>query len=235
MTGAPPPGGERVPLAGAHLVAPLDPVNILAIGRNYRDHSKELGGELPAAPLMFMKATSAVIAHGDDIVLPAAAPDAVDFEAELAVVIGRTAHRVPESAALDHVLGYTCANDVSARDCQRADGQWCRSKSFDTFCPLGPWIETELDPTRCTIKGRVGDVTQQDAHTGMMIFAVPFLVSYLSQGMTLVPGTVILTGTPGGVGVARKPPRFLRPGDVTEVEIGGIGTLRNRVVAATVP
>ncbi len=224
------PTARYVPLAGARLLAPLEPVNVLAIGRNYKAHAEEWGGGLPGAPVMFMKATSSVIGPEADVVLPRIAPHRVDAEAELAVVIGKAARDVSEARALDHVLGYTCANDVSARDCQRADEQWCRAKSFDTFCPLGPWIETELDPAACTIRGRVGGDTLQDSHTGLLVFSVTYLISYLSSGMTLQPGTVILTGTPGGVGSARTPPRYLKPGELLEVEIGGIGTLRNRVV-----
>lgn len=220
---------QRVPLAGTCLLAPLAPVSILAIGRNYQAHAEEWGGELPQAPIMFMKAVSSVTAPDAAIVLPDVAPGAVDMEAELAVVIGRTARNVPEAEALEYVLGYTCANDVSARDCQRADEQWCRAKSFDTFCPLGPWIETELDPAHCAIRGRLSGETLQDSNTAMLIFSVPYLIRYLSAGMTLLPGTVILTGTPGGVGSARQPPRFLKPGDATEVEIEGIGVLRNPV------
>ena len=225
------PTARTVPLAGTHLLAPLAPVNVLAIGRNYKAHAEEWGGGLPRAPVMFMKATSAVTDPDADVVLPRIASQAVDFEAELAVVIGRAVRSVSETRALDCVLGYTCANDVSARDCQRGDEQWCRGKSFDTFCPLGPWIETDLDPSGCAIRGRVSGATLQDASTALLVFNVPYLISYLSDGMTLLPGTVILTGTPGGVGSARQPPRFLKPGDTMEVEIGGIGVLRNRVVA----
>jgi 2-keto-4-pentenoate hydratase/2-oxohepta-3-ene-1,7-dioic acid hydratase in catechol pathway len=225
------PTGERRPLAGAKLLAPIVPVNILAIGRNYRAHAEEQGADLPKAPMAFMKATSSVIGPDAPVRLPAPAPAEVDYEAELAVVIGRTARRVPAGEALRHVLGYTCANDVSARDCQRADGQWVRAKSFDTFCPLGPWIETDLDPRDLAIRCRVGGQTMQDARTSQMIFGIPFLIAYLSAGMTLLPGTVLLTGTPSGVGSARRPPRFLQPGDTVEVEIEGLGTLRNPVAA----
>jgi 2-keto-4-pentenoate hydratase/2-oxohepta-3-ene-1,7-dioic acid hydratase in catechol pathway len=221
-----------LPLAEVRLLAPIDPVNILAIGRNYKAHAEEWGGGLPRAPVMFMKATTSVTGPDAEVVLPAIAPRAVDFEAELAVVIGRTARGVDRAEALDYVLGYTCANDISARDCQRGDEQWCRGKSFDTFCPLGPWIETELDPAACAIRGRVDGEVYQDASTSLLVFDVPYLISYLSAGMTLLPGTVILTGTPGGVGSARQPPRYLKAGAVTEVEIAGIGLLRNRIVAA---
>ncbi len=162
--------------------------------------------------------------------LPAAAPDEVDYEAELAVVIGRTARNVGKDEALDYVLGYTCGNDVSARDCQlRHDSQWARGKSFDTFCPLGPVIETQLDPENVRVCTRLNGELMQDGCTSDMIFSVRELVSYCSQQMTLLPGTVLMTGTPDGVGFARRPPVYLRPGDRVEVEIEGIGVLQNPV------
>jgi 2-keto-4-pentenoate hydratase/2-oxohepta-3-ene-1,7-dioic acid hydratase in catechol pathway len=210
---------------------PVEPPNIFAIGRNYRGHVTETRAEIPQRPLIFQKATTALNAHRSPIVLPASAPDEVDFEAELALVIGRTARRVSEEAALSYVLGYTCANDVSARDCQRQDQQWARAKSFDTFCPLGPWIVTpdELDPDRCAIRSRVNGRIMQEAHTSSMIYSCRQLISYLSHQFTLLPGTVILTGTPEGVGMARQPPVYLRGGDVVEIEIDGIGVLVNPV------
>jgi 2-keto-4-pentenoate hydratase/2-oxohepta-3-ene-1,7-dioic acid hydratase in catechol pathway len=186
---------------------------------------------VPKAPLLFINATSCVIAPNDPIVIPNVAPSQVDYEAELAVVIKKAARRVSEKDALKYVLGYTCGNDVSARDCQTGDGQWARAKSFETFCPLGPWIETDLDPTKLAIRGRLNGQTMQDANTSLMVFSVAFLISYLSQGMTLLPGTVIMTGTPAGVGFARKPPVYLKPGDVFEVDIEGIGVLRNPVIS----
>lgn len=222
---------ERTALAGATLLAPVEPVNLLCIGRNYREHAAEGKNEVPSAPLLFIKATSAVIGPGETIRLPRIAPDNVDFEAELAVVIGRPARRVSPEAALDYVLGYTCANDVSARDVQRGDAQWARGKSFDTFAPLGPWIETEFDPRAARVQGRLNGRTMQDGNTAQMMFPVAELISYLSQGMTLLPGTVLLTGTPAGVGFARQPPVWLRPGDRYDVEIDGIGTLSNPVAA----
>jgi 2-keto-4-pentenoate hydratase/2-oxohepta-3-ene-1,7-dioic acid hydratase in catechol pathway len=213
------------------LLAPLDPPNIFAIGRNYRAHAEETGARIPAQPLVFMKATTALTGPGAAIVLPQSAPHEVDFEAELALVIGKAARHVPPQAALDHVLGYTCANDVSARDCQRADKQWTRAKGFDTFCPLGPWLVTadELDPDRCQIRSRLNGEIMQDANTADMIHSCRQLVSFLSHQFTLLPGTVILTGTPEGVGMARTPPAFLREGDQIEIEIEGIGTLVNHV------
>jgi len=217
-------------LAQVRLLAPVQPPNVLAIGLNYRAHAAESGARIPSAPVLFLKANTAVIGPDDTILLPEMAPDEVDYEAELVIVIGRCAHNVPEAEALEYVLGYTCGNDVSARDCQlRLDVQWARGKSFDTFAPLGPWIETELDPDNCRIRSRLNGQVMQDSNTNDMIFGTRQLVSYLSRCMTLLPGTVIMTGTPSGVGFARKPPVFLRPGDVIEVEIDGIGTLRNRV------
>ena len=164
------------------------------------------------------------------IVIPKVAPAEVDYEAELAVVIGRPARHVSQDEALDHVLGYTCANDVTARDCQRNEGQWARAKSFETFAPLGPWIETDFDPSDKQITGRLNGKVMQACSTSLMVFDVAYLISYLSKSMTLLEGTVIFTGTPAGVGFARKPPVFLKPGDVYEVEIAGIGVLRNPVV-----
>ncbi len=216
------------------LLAPVAPPNILAIGLNYRLHAMESGHELPDHPALFIKATTALCNPGDPIVLPAVAPDEVDYECELAVIIGRRARQVSVEQALDYVLGYTCANDVSARDCQRRlDVQWARAKSFDTFCPLGPWIETELDPDHVGIRTRLNGTVMQDGNTDDLIFSVSELVSHLSHSLTLLPGTVILTGTPPGVGFARDPQVFLRPGDMVEVEIDGIGVLRNPVAAAS--
>lgn len=223
------PGKDTVPLAEVKLLAPVEPVNVLCIGQNYKAHVEEGGDKLPKAPITFMKTTTAVIGPGAPVVIPKIAPAEVDYEAELALVIGKTARQVSERDALKYVLGYTCAHDVSARDCQRNDGQWVRAKSFDTFCPLGPWLETDLDPTDVRVQGRLNGQTMQDASTALMIFNVPFLISYLSRGMTLLPGTVLLTGTPAGVGFARKPPVYLKPGDVFEVEVAGIGTLKNPI------
>lgn len=210
---------------------PVQPPNIFAIGRNYRAHATETGARLPERPLIFQKPTTALVGHEAPIILPASAPDQVDFEAELAIIIGRAARRVSEAAALDYVLGYTCANDVSARDCQAADKQWTRAKGFDTFAPLGPWLVTAdaLDPQDCAVRSRLNGQLMQDADTGAMIFPCRRLISYVSHQFTLLPGTVILTGTPEGVGVARRPPVFLRAGDRIEIEIEGIGRLSNPV------
>jgi 2-keto-4-pentenoate hydratase/2-oxohepta-3-ene-1,7-dioic acid hydratase in catechol pathway len=221
----------RDAVAVQRFLPPVQPPNIYAIGRNYRAHAAETGAALPEAPLIFMKATTAVIGQGDTIRLPASAPTQVDYEAELAIVIGRAARRVSAERALEYVLGYACANDVSARDCQQLDKQWARAKGFDTFCPLGPWLVTpdELDPNRCAVRSRLNGTVMQQATTADMIFPCRELIRYLSQQFTLLPGTVILTGTPEGVGVARRPPVFLQAGDRIAVEIEGIGALENVV------
>lgn len=214
------------------LLAPIVPPNILAIGLNYRAHAHESSMQIPDHPVLFIKATSALCNPGDPIILPRVAPDEVDYECELAIVIGKLAHHVPEEKALDYVFGYTCANDVSARDCQRRlDQQWARAKSFDTFCPLGPWIETELDPDQAAISSRLNGKVMQNSNTNDLIFSCRQLIAHLSDSLTLLPGTVILTGTPSGVGFARKPAVFMRAGDVIEVEVGGIGILTNPVIA----
>jgi 2-keto-4-pentenoate hydratase/2-oxohepta-3-ene-1,7-dioic acid hydratase in catechol pathway len=216
------------------LLPPVVPPNILAIGLNYKPHAEESQMALPDHPVLFLKANTAVCGPGDSIVLPTMAPGQVDYECELAVVIGKRAKDVSEAEALDYVFGYTCGNDVSARDCQLTlDRQWARGKSFDTFNPLGPWIETELEPSDVTVRTWLNGCKMQEGNTRDLIFAIPFLVSYLSRCMTLLPGTVIMSGTPGGVGFARTPPVFLRPGDLVEIEVEGIGRLRNKVVAAT--
>jgi 2-keto-4-pentenoate hydratase/2-oxohepta-3-ene-1,7-dioic acid hydratase in catechol pathway len=231
------PTGETAPIA--RLLAPIEPRNIFCIGLNYRAHAAETGAPIPEQPVVFMKPTTAVVGPGDPIILPAACEHGpeVDYEAELAVVIGRTARNVPAEQALAHVLGYTCACDVSARRWQKqgGGGQWIRGKSFDSFCPLGPVLVTadEIpDPQAlklgCIINGR----TMQQGSTSDMIFSVAELIAFLSRDTTLVPGTLILTGTPPGVGFARKPPVFLADGDRVEIRIEGIGTLENPVVDA---
>jgi 2-keto-4-pentenoate hydratase/2-oxohepta-3-ene-1,7-dioic acid hydratase in catechol pathway len=208
------------------------PSKILAIGRNYVDHAIEGGAAPPEAPLLFNKLPNSLSAHNAPIVLPNISQK-VDYEAELAVVIGRRAKRVSESDALDYVFGYTLIDDVSARDLQFGDGQWTRGKSLDTFAPLGPFITTRdeiADVQALKIEGRLNGEVMQTSNTSKMIFQVAYLVSYLSQGMTLEPGDVIATGTPEGVGIFRDPPVLLKAGDVYEVEIEGLGTLRNPVV-----
>jgi 2-keto-4-pentenoate hydratase/2-oxohepta-3-ene-1,7-dioic acid hydratase in catechol pathway len=226
------PTDDAVPLSTVRLLAPVCPPNILAIGLNYRAHAHESGAALPERPVLFIKANTALCHPNDPIILPDVAPNEVDYECELAIVIGKRARRVTEAEALDYVLGYTCANDVSARDCQlRLDVQWARGKSFDTFAPLGPWIETDLDADAAPIRSRLNGVVMQESNSNDLIFSCRTLISYLSQGITLLPGTVIMTGTPSGVGFARKPPVFLRPGDTIEIEVDGIGTLTNPVIA----
>jgi 2-keto-4-pentenoate hydratase/2-oxohepta-3-ene-1,7-dioic acid hydratase in catechol pathway len=215
------------------LLAPVAPPNILCIGLNYRKHAEESGARIPEHPVLFMKATTALGHPGAPILLPRTEAE-VDYECELAVVIGRKAKDVSRDEALDHVLGYTCANDVSGRSWQTKKGgsQWCRGKSFDTFCPLGPALVTRdeiPDPNALRIKTLLNGEVMQDWTTSDMIFDVPELISFLSSGMTLLPGTVILTGTPQGVGFARKPPVFLKAGDEVVVEIEKIGSLRNPV------
>ena len=217
------------------LLAPVAPVNILALGINYRKHGEETALSAPSEPILFLKATSSVIGPGHPIELPAAGPDQVDYEAELAVVIGKTAKNITPEEAPDYIFGYTCANDVSARDWQfeKQKGQWARGKSFDTFCPLGPWIVTKDEienPNDLAIRAVLNGRTVQESRTSEMIFDIPSIVSNLSRSMTLFPGTVILTGTPEGVGFTRRPPLFLRPGDAIHIEIEKIGTLINRVI-----
>jgi len=222
--------GDTISPEGVEILPPVNPPNIIAIGLNYKQHARESGHSLPERPVIFLKATSSLTGPESNILLPLIAPEKVDYEAELAVIIGQKAKNIEPEAAADFILGYTCANDVSARDCQRQlDTQWARAKSFDTFCPLGPWIETELDPDNCEIKSRVNGQIMQDSSTEDMIFSVYELVSYCSKNMTLLPGTVIITGTPEGVGFARKPQVFLEDGDIIEIEIEGIGTLKNKV------
>jgi 2-keto-4-pentenoate hydratase/2-oxohepta-3-ene-1,7-dioic acid hydratase in catechol pathway len=221
-----------VELSKVRLLAPVAPPNVIAIGLNYRKHAAESNHPIPVRPVVFFKATTAVCNPGDEIMLPRMAPDEVDYECELVMVIGKRAKHVTAEHALEYVLGYTCGNDVSARDVQnRQDTQWARGKSFDTFAPLGPWIETELDPDNARLMSRVNGQVMQDSNTSDLIFSCRELIAYLSAAMTLLPGTVILTGTPSGVGFARKPPVFLRPGDSVEIEIEGIGTLSNPVVS----
>lgn len=226
------PSGESVRLDDIRdFLPPIDPPNIICIGANYVDHCKECGGEPPKNPLVFIKTTNTVIAHGGRIVLPRNNPDQVDYEAELAVVIGKTASYVPMEKAMDYVLGVTCANDVSARDVQlKIDSQWARGKSYDTFCPLGPYLVTGLTKLEdLHIKLRLNGVLMQDQPVSDMIFSISRIIAHLSAGLTLLPGTVILTGTPCGVGMAQNPPRFMRDGDVVEVEIDQVGVLRNTV------
>jgi 2-keto-4-pentenoate hydratase/2-oxohepta-3-ene-1,7-dioic acid hydratase in catechol pathway len=209
------------------------PSKIVAIGRNYYDHALEGGSEPPPAPLIFTKLPNSLNAHGAPIVLPPIS-NQVDFEAELAVVIGKRASRVAEADALDYVFGYTLINDVSARDLQFGDGQWVRGKGLDTFAPLGPCITTRddiADVHSLKIEGILNGEVMQSSNTAKMIFRVPYLIHYITQAITLEPGDVIATGTPEGVGIFRKPPVLLKPGDVFDVVIERLGTLSNPVIA----
>jgi 2-keto-4-pentenoate hydratase/2-oxohepta-3-ene-1,7-dioic acid hydratase in catechol pathway len=206
---------------GATLLPPTTPTKIVCIGRNYADHAKELGNEAPSEPLLFLKPPSALLAPGGTIVRPSQS-QLVHHEGELAIVVGREAKNVSREHWRDYVLGFTCANDVSARDLQRKDVQFTRGKGFDTFCPIGPHIETDLDPSDLRVVTRLNGEVKQDGRTSQMIFPCDVLFAYVSEHMTLMPGDVILTGTPAGVG-------SLNAGDTVEVEIEGIGTLTNAV------
>ena len=219
--------GMRVPLAEVRVLAPVLPRSkVLAVGRNYAEHAAEMGEEVPAEPLVFLKPNTSVIGPGEPIRLPPQSSE-VHFEGELAVIIKRLCKDVPVERADEVILGYTIANDVTARDLQKKDGQWSRAKGFDSFCPLGPWIETDLDPQRFADGVRVqthlnGDLVQ-DGSTKDLIFDIPTLVAHITSVMTLLPGDVILTGTPDGIGP-------MQPGDEVEVSIEGLGTLTNTVV-----
>lgn len=218
--------GDRARLTDLRLHAPLTPPNLLCLGKNYRSFPRDDNPGYPKQPLLFIKSTSSVIGPGEPILLPEMAPSEVYFEAELAVVIGKKTRNVSPTSVCDLVLGYVVANDVGAKDCQSADGQWARAKSFDSFCPLGPWIETELDAADCRIASRVNGVPVQESTTSLMIFDVATTISFLSRCMTLHPGTVVCLGSPG---VLAEPRPFLQDGDCVEIEVEGIGTLTNPV------
>ncbi|GAA1470394.1 fumarylacetoacetate hydrolase family protein [Microbacterium thalassium] len=213
--------GERVPIGDVALLAPVIPRSkVVCVGRNYRDHAAELGNDVPAEPMLFLKPNTSVIGPGDAISLPPQS-ERVDFEGELAAVIGKIAKNVPADKALDYVFGYTIGNDVTARDLQKTDGQWARAKGFDTFCPLGPALETDFDPTGdAVVTTRVNGEVRQQGPISDMIFSLADIIAYASAAFTLLPGDVILTGTPAGVGP-------FEAGDVVEVEISGLGILRN--------
>jgi 2-keto-4-pentenoate hydratase/2-oxohepta-3-ene-1,7-dioic acid hydratase in catechol pathway len=217
-----PTRGERVGDLGAtKLLAPVEPSKVVCIGLNYRAHAAETGQELPKEPLMFLKPPTSVVGPGDDVVW-APGSQKIDYEAELAVVFKKTAKGVASGAFKDYVLGYSCANDISARDFQRGDGQWARAKGSDTFCPLGPWIETDVDPSDLRISGKLNGETKQDSRTSDLVFNVDFLISHLTKYFTMLPGDVLITGTPAGIG-------GMNPGDEYEVTIEGIGSLKNRM------
>ncbi len=214
--------GLRFALDQVRLLAPILPSKVICIGKNYADHVAEMGGERPAAPIIFLKPSTAVVGPGDPIARPTSLSERIDYEGELAVVIGRVGAEVPAERASAVIFGYTCANDVTARDLQASDGQWTRAKGFDTFCPLGPWIETEVDPADLELTTRLNDEIKQQSRTSLLLHGVPALIEYVSQVMTLLPGDVLLTGTPAGVGPMGK-------GDEVSVTIEGIGTLSNPV------
>ena len=216
------PEGRVLPLTEVRLVAPVLPSKIIAVGRNYADHAKEMGNDVPAAPMIFLKPSTSIIGPGEPITLPWQS-ELVEHEAELAIVIGRLCRDVPVERVAEVVLGYTCANDVTARDLQRIDGQWGRAKGFDSFCPLGPWIETSVDLDDADITCLVNGELRQSGTTGDMVRDVAELVAWISSVMTLLPGDVILTGTPAGVGP-------IVAGDEVSVSIDGIGTLTNPVI-----
>jgi 2-keto-4-pentenoate hydratase/2-oxohepta-3-ene-1,7-dioic acid hydratase in catechol pathway len=218
------PTGEVFLLSEVRLLAPVIPRSkVVCVGRNYADHAAEFGGEVPPEPLLFLKPNTSVIGPNDAIVWPRQSKR-VDHEGELAIVIGRLCKDVPREKAAEVIFGYTVANDVTARDLQKSDGQWSRAKGFDTFCPLGPWIETELDPSDLAISVTVDGEVRQSSRTSSMIFSVAEIVEYASAAFTLLPGDVILTGTPAGVGI-------LPPGCTVSVTIENIGTLENKVIA----
>jgi 2-keto-4-pentenoate hydratase/2-oxohepta-3-ene-1,7-dioic acid hydratase in catechol pathway len=226
--------GEKIAFDKSLLCAPVEPRQIIAIGANYRKHCEECNVPIPPRPVVFQKAVNSLVGPGESVVIPRVAPDEVDYEAELAIVIKKPTKHVAEKDVNDYIFGVTCANDISARDVQvRLDTQWDRGKSFDTFCPLGPWVETEADYSNLGIKLILNGQVMQCARTDDMIFSVPFLVSYLSDCMTLYPGSVILTGTPWGVGMGRDPQVYLKSGDSMTVEIESVGKLVNPVEAET--
>lgn len=213
----------KTPVADVKLVAPCEPSKILCVGRNYVEHAKELGNEIPKVPLIFMKPPSSIIWNGGTILLPPQS-NQVEHEAELVVVIGGQARNVTAEDAKQYIFGYTVGNDVTARDLQKTDGQWTRAKGFDTFCSFGPWIDTEFDPSDAVVTCRVNGQMRQMASTRDMVFNVGTLIAYISSVMTLEPGDLIFTGTPAGVGT-------LKPGDMVDVEIEGLGKLSNPVKA----
>ena len=205
------------------LLPPCNPSKVVAVGLNYRDHAHELGHAVPEEPVIFLKPATTIIGPGESVIYPAAS-SRVDYEAELGVVVKDRTRNISPEEAPDHILGYTCANDVTARDLQKKDGQWTRAKSFDTFCPVGPWIETDLDPGDLLIQSYLNGERRQSSRTSQLIFNVHELVSFISGIMTLEPGDLIITGTPAGIGP-------MKPGDEIEVRIEGIGSLKNRIIA----
>lgn len=230
----PQPKGPAYPLSEVKLLAPVPrPSKLICVGLNYRDHAAESRSEIPTVPTIFNKFPNVVIAAGDPVVLPKISRKP-DYEAEFAFVIGKGGRNIPAERAMEHVIGYTIINDISARDFQTATTQWLMGKTFDTFCPMGPWIVTKdeiADPHALDISLEIGGEILQKSNTRELVFQIPRLVEYVSSAVTLEPGDVFATGTPGGVGFARKPPRWLKPGEETIVRIEGIGELRNPIVA----
>jgi 2-keto-4-pentenoate hydratase/2-oxohepta-3-ene-1,7-dioic acid hydratase in catechol pathway len=217
--------GERIALSKAVLCAPACPSKIILVGLNYRDHARELKMDVPREPVIFLKPPGSLIAHRENIIYPRGVKR-LDYEAELALVIKKEGRFIKEKDACDHILGYSCLNDVTARDLQKIDGQWTRAKSFDTFCPFGPWLETNIPSQELLITAYLNGKVKQASSTSNLIFAVPFLISYISRIMTLLPGDIISTGTPPGVGKMKNR-------DIIEIEIEGIGRLRNQVCKGT--
>lgn len=222
-------GSSPIPLSSVSLLEPVRPSKVLCVGRNYADHAKELGNEVPAEPLLFFKPPTSLLAPGGQIVLPASRlSQRVEYEAELTVVIGRTCRNLgPNDDVRPYILGYTCSNDVTARDLQRKDGQWWRAKGFDTFCPVGPIVTDQIDPwAGVQVEARINGVVKQSASTKIFIFPLDLVIRYIAQVMTLLPGDIVLTGTPAGVGP-------LAAGDQVEVSVEGVGVLKNSVIAAS--
>jgi 2-keto-4-pentenoate hydratase/2-oxohepta-3-ene-1,7-dioic acid hydratase in catechol pathway len=213
--------GERIPLKEVKLLAPTIPSKIVCIGKNFADHAAEIGEEITDEPLIFFKPSSAIIGHGDAIVIPPQSKQ-VELEAELCLVIGKLAKNVSEEKAMEYLWGVTIANDVTARDLQFGDGQWARSKGFDTFCPLGPWVETEFVPDGQVIESRINGDVRQNVAISEMVHKIPFIISYVSKNMSLLPGDIILTGSPAGISE-------INAGDIIECEVEGIGILSNPV------
>ncbi len=214
--------GKIYPLDLVKLLAPCAPSKIVCLGVNYHGHAREMGHSIPNSPLIFLKPSTAVIGPEAEIIYPPMS-QRVDYEAELAVVIKKPGWRISQKTALDHVLGYTCFDDVTARDLQKIDGQWTRAKSFDTFAAIGPWIETELDPSKLAVETYLNGDRRQQGNTADLIYPIDFLIHFISHVMTLLPGDVIATGTPSGIGP-------MQPGDTVEIRIEGIGTLRNYII-----
>ncbi len=217
--------GEVYPISALRLLAPCQPSKVVCVGKNYRDHVAEMAdgtAEVPEDPILFIKPSTAVIGPEDEICYPSCS-NRVDYEAELGVVIGRRAHNIAPGTAREYIFGYTCLNDVTARDIQKREGQWTRGKGFDSFCPVGPWIETDLDAQKLALRSRLNGEARQNGNTSMMIHSIDKLLCVMSECMTLLPGDLIATGTPAGIGPMKK-------GDTVEVEIEGVGILRNRLV-----